>query len=95
MNKTSEKQANIRLVQNPLTYNDLMPDYRYELEGEVEQDAMNMYSDLVDFLRTNEGIIVTEPFNSREDYVKGFKKAVAIVRLWIDTIYLQQEQQEK
>ena len=47
-----------------------------------------MYNNLVDFLFTNEELPVNENYTNREDYVKGFQRALAIVKLWIDSMYL-------
>lgn len=85
-----EQGVAIKLVENPLTIRNMLPTYYYQFqEAEIPEEAKNMYESLVDFLVTNEELAVNEPVISREDYVKGYQKALAMTRLWIDSIYLQ------
>lgn len=82
--------AAIKLVQSPLTASELLPKYMYQLQsGVISEEAKNMYSELTDFLLTNEELAVDLGNSDRDDYVKGFQKAIALVRLWIDSIYLE------
>lgn len=80
----------IRLVESPLTIANMLPAYFYQFQaGNVSVESEEMYNQLVDFLRTNEELAVNDNFVNRDDFVKGFQKAVAMVRLWIDSIYLE------
>jgi len=86
---TEEESVAIKMIQNPLTFRDLIPDYSFQFEtGEVSEEAVQMYEEFLQFLQTNEELSIQESdFISRDDYVKGFKRAVAMMRLWIDSIY--------
>ena len=85
----SQKEATIKLVQSPLEIMSMLPNYRYEFqEGQVSEESQHMYSELLDFIETNQELVLNEPIMSREDYTKGFQKAIALTRLWIDSIYL-------
>ena len=80
----------VRLVEMPLTVRGMLPSYQYQFQsGQVSEEATQMYEELVNFLITNEELAVNEPTVSREDYIKGFQKALAMTRLWIDSIYMQ------
>ena len=48
-----------------------------------------MYQSFIDFLVTNEELVINEPTISRDDYIKGFQKSLAMLKLWMDSIYLQ------
>ena len=87
--------VNVRLVQSPLSVAELFPDYRYEFESQhIAPESQNMFNNLAEFIHTNEELAVSTDYTSREDYVKGFQKALAITRLWIDSIYLDSEAQD-
>lgn len=86
----SEQQVAIKLVESPLTIRNLLPNYFYQFESvEVSQESAEMYQSFIDFLVTNEELVVNEPTISREDYIKGFQKSLAMLKLWMDSIYLQ------
>lgn len=83
------KAATIKLVQSPLEIESMLPNYRYEFqEGQVSEESQHMYSELLGFIETNQELVLNELIVSREDYAKGFQKAIALTRLWIDSIYL-------
>ena len=85
----SQKEVSVKLIQLPLEISDMFPNYKYELQnGEVSKESSQMYTELLEFLTTNKELILGEPVVSREDYVKGFQRAIALTRLWIDSIYL-------
>lgn len=88
----TQKEAAIRLVKSPLSVTEIFPTYRYEFQsGKVSEEAAHMYSELQEFINTNAELITSEQVNSQEDYVKGLQKALALTRLWIDSIYLSTE----
>lgn len=88
--QNTEQGVAIKLVESPLTIRNMLPAYYYQFQaGDIPEEAKKMYENLVDFLVTNEELAVNEPVISREDYIKGFQKALAMTRLWIDSIYLQ------
>lgn len=90
---TQQSTVAIKMVQSPLTFNELMPSYRYQFQmDEPSEDADEMYSEMVSFFNTNEELAFpSEEVSHRDDYVKGFQKAMALTRLWIDSIYLSRE----
>lgn len=79
----------ISLVQLPLTIDELVPKYQYKLSDSVPDESTGMYLTLVDFLKENPELATSAEFSTREDYVHGFSNALAIVRLWIDSLYVQ------
>lgn len=84
-----ENQVSVKLIEKPLTVRDLLPPYQYQFQtGEISEESTHMYEDFIDFLVTNEELIFNESMISREDYVKGFQKSLAMIRLWMDSIYL-------
>ncbi len=82
------EEVAIKLVQQPLSLKDLLPKYQFQFQDmTVPVEATNMYSELVDFLVTNEELAFMN-LQPQEEYVKGFQRALSMVRLWIDSIYL-------
>ena len=91
---TQQEGVAIRLIETPLTINGMLPAYYYQFQaGTVSEEASHMYDELIGFLRTNEELVINESVNSRDDYVKGFQKALAMTKLWIDSIYLQESEE--
>ena len=83
---TEPKQ--IVMVQSQPTIHDLIPDYQYQFQDEVpDREAAHMYSELLEFLSTNVDLALVN-INDKTEYSNGFKKAIAMVKLWIDSIYL-------
>lgn len=80
----------IKMVQAPLTLRELLPTYQFQFQsGEISDEAVRMYEEFVEFLTTNEELAVPEnDLPHKDEYVKGFQRAVALMRLWIDSIYL-------
>ena len=79
----------VKMILNPLVLKDLLPDYSFQFQsGEVSDESKDMYRELVEFLNTNEELAFPDNINSREDYIKGFQRSIALVKLWIDSIYL-------
>ena len=84
-----EQQIAIKLIESPLTIRNLLPTYFYQFQsGDVSEESLRMYEDFIDFLSTNEELVINEPTISRDDYIKGFQKALAMFKLWMDSIYL-------
>lgn len=76
----------IEIVQAPLRYEDLLPDYRYNFVGEqASEEAEEKYNELLDFININDEIAVSFPYTSRSDYTGGFARALAMVRLWFES----------
>lgn len=89
MKRTPIQNAlDVVLVQNKPTIQKLLPDYQYQFQNIPQStDATAMYQSLVEFLETNEELALSYEQNS---YTEGFQRAVALTRLWIDSIYLQE-----
>ena len=83
----------IQMVQEPITMKDLLPNYSYQFQSvEIPEEAVSMYRELIEFFKTNEDLAMPDKsVVSDESYIKGFQKAVALTRLWIDSIYLTDE----
>ena len=83
---TTPKQ--IIMVQSQPTIRDLLPDYAFQFQDEAPSEESNhMYLELLDFLSTNEEL-ATMNINDKTEYSNGFKRAIAMVKLWMDSIYL-------
>lgn len=84
----------IKLVQQAPTVHDLLPDYQYQFNNFTPSDESGkMYSALVDFICTNEEIALTDIIQ-KDEFSKGFKRAVALTRLWLDSLYITKESGE-
>lgn len=76
------------MVQTAPSFQDLLPDYQYQFQNVPSSDeAVLMYQSLVDFMETNSELALNG-IEDKDEYKKGFKRAVALVRLWIDSLYL-------
>lgn len=83
------ENLNVVMVQNATTFNDLLPDYQFQFQGkQPSQEAESMFSSLVDFIQTNEEMAVMN-IETKDEYVKGFKRALALTRLWMNSLYLE------
>lgn len=84
-----QPQYDIILSKEKPSIQDLIPKYRYEFQNLIiNNESTNMYEDLIEFLKTNEYLAIEES-GLTEDYIKGFKKSLALVRLWLDSLYLE------
>lgn len=83
----------IQMIQEPTTIKDLLPNYSYQFQSvEIPAEAASMYEELIEFFRTNEELAVPDnSVVSGESYIKGFQRAMALTRLWIDSIYVSGE----
>lgn len=89
----SEKTATIKLVQAPPDIKNLFPAYRYEFQSrEVSEESEHMYKELLDFIDTNKELALD---GAGTEYNAGFQKALALIRLWIDSIYIKPEGEGK
>ncbi len=87
-----QSNVNVKLVQHPLSVKDVIPTYSYQLQGvNISQEASHMFQDFLDFLGTNEELIFQETSNQSE-YIKGFQRAVSLLSLWVDSIYVTEEE---
>lgn len=78
------------MIQTAPIFQDLLPDYQYQFQDiPSSEEATAMYQSLVDFLETNSELALSD-IADKEEYKKGFKRAIALVRLWIDSLYLEE-----
>ena len=88
MERTPIQTNSVAMVKLPPIVESLYPDYRYQFQSkEVPEEADHMYSKLQDFIKTNSELVQ----NNQDSFSSGFKNALAIVRLWIDSIYVEKE----
>lgn len=86
----------IRLVNPPVSIESVFPKYKYEFHGgEVSEEAQYMYQELIEFISTNEELVMDELTSAHPDYLKGFQKSLALTKLWIDSIYLKSSQEKE
>lgn len=82
-----ENQLSIKLVKEPLQIADFIPTYSYKFEeANISDEAPKMVKSFYDFLETNKELIVDDEVTSEN--IEGFKKALALFKLWIDSIYI-------
>ena len=89
--QTNLENLAVVMVQNSTTFSDLLPDYQFQFQGrEPSQEAENMYNSLVDFLHTNEEMAIMS-IENKDEFTKGFKRALAMTRLWMNSLYLSEK----
>lgn len=87
-NYSTPADVQVQVLQEPVGLARVTPDYRYGITNyNVEPEADEMWADLMRFLAENESMIPKD-VSSTADYVEGFKRSLALVRLWIDGIYV-------
>ena len=88
MEKIIQPQYEIILLKEKPSIQDLIPKYRYEFQNLIiNSESTNMYESLIDFLKTNEYLAIEES-GLTDEYIKGFQKSLALIRLWLDSLYL-------
>ena len=89
-NEGTSKSLNIRIVENPITVEAILPSFHYQFDGvKVLKESEDMYKNLIEFLTTNEELIPADSCVSKSDYIRGFQKSLSLVRLWIDSMYIE------
>lgn len=90
------KEYIIEVIHDNITLNELIPKFRYQfqnlqpnLQSEVD------FSDLLEFLETNQDLLIHPDTINRQSYIQGFQTALAIIRLWIDSKNLEVGKAEK
>ena len=82
-----QPQYEVVVSQEPIRFTDLVPKYRYEFQNiPLSEESSHMYQSLIDFIGTNENLALEG--NCTEDYQRGFQRAIALTRLWIDSLYI-------
>ena len=93
--QSEHPEMSVRLIHERPTLDSLLPDYRYEFTSqEVSSDAESMYSSLLDFLTTNQQLALDMGNDDIRAYSDGFRRSVALVRLWIDSMYIESTNNE-
>lgn len=81
---------NVTKVYDGLTVSDVFPKYSYQFEGLQEHEqAKAMYASLQNFIAENTGLL---PANITEAYATPFADAMAIVRLWLSSLYIGEQE---
>ena len=98
-NNMTIPKANIVLVTKPLEVQDLLPKVEFILSNmSVSSEAKDLQNMLVAFLKENESLVNNgEPLKEHQsvrDFTDGFRNAIAIVNLWIDSLYVTGVQDE-
>ena len=83
-------------VVRPLSVSEFTPVYDYQLTGlKVSDDAVALKEMFISFLDENKELVLNgidaTNIPQREMFTQGFKNAVALFRLWIDSINIIQE----
>ena len=79
---------NVVRVQLPPTVESLIPEYRYKFEtAKVPTEADQMYESLLQFIRQNTDLIQSD----QNTFTEGFKNSLAVIPLFIDSIYLESQ----
>lgn len=87
----SEPAAEIVAVMRPIHVTDFLPKVAYQIQGaEVSTEALELKEALEAFLEKNQevipnGAVTTDP-DALEQFTKGFRNAIALVELWIDSM---------
>lgn len=84
----SDELVTIEFIPAKMELDDFLPKYEYILKGkEVSDDSKYMKESLVGFLALNQELII-HPQGDTDEYIRGFKQAIAITKLWLDSIYV-------
>ena len=92
---TSIPKIDIVTVMKPLDVHDFLPRVEYMLKGaSISSEAKDLQSMLQAFIEENKELINNgEEFKNDTDmrlFTEGFRNALAIVNLWIDSLYITQ-----
>lgn len=84
------KEYDVIVTQEGVTFKDLIPKIRYEFypKRPVPDEATNMYHSLLDFMETNQSLVLTG--NTSWEFVEGFSQSLALVRFWIESLYVEE-----
>lgn len=82
----------VELIPPELELSDFIPKHQYKFNNtQVSEEASEMYGSLKSFLELNQELITNQNISDPEEYAKGFRQAIAICGLWIDSIYIERE----
>ena len=81
-------QYEVVMSQEPAKFADLLPKYRYEFQSiTIPEESNQMYQSLIEFIETNQSLALSGEIT--DAYQKGFQNCLALVRLWVDSLYLE------
>ncbi|WP_311481067.1 hypothetical protein [uncultured Anaerococcus sp.] len=89
--KKSESDLYIIKTKKPYTVKDYFPNYSYEYEHkDIEQESKAMIDDLHNFIENNSDLAISQYSSKDEEaIIEGFGRAIALVELYIKTIYIE------
>lgn len=91
-----DDQVTIEFLPAKLDINDFLPRFEYILKGrEVSDEAKTLKQSLVGFLELNQELLINNSGSNPEDYARGVKQGVAVCKLWIDSVFVPQDKQQK
>ena len=91
-----DDQVTIEFLPAKLDINDFLPRFEYILKGrEVSDEAKALKQSLVGFLELNQELLINNSGINPEDYARGVKQGVAICKLWIDSVFVSNDKQQK
>ena len=87
----SESDLYIIKTKKPYTVKDYFPNYSYEYEHkDIEQESQAMIDDLHNFIENNSDLAISQYSSKDEEaIIEGFGRAIALVELYIKTIYIE------
>lgn len=90
--KKSENNLYIIKTKKPYTVKDYFPNYSYDYEHkDIEQESKAMINNLHDFIEDNSELAISQYSSKDEEaIIEGFARAIALVELYIKTIYLEE-----
>ena len=89
--KKSESDLYIIKTKKPYTVKDYFPNYSYEYEHkDIEQESKTMIDDLHNFIENNSDLAISQYSSKDEEaIIEGFGRAIALVELYIKTMYIE------
>lgn len=87
----SESDLYIIKTKKPYTVKDYFPNYSYEYEHkDIEQESKTMIDDLHNFIENNSDLAISQYSSKDEEaIIEGFGRAIALVELYIKTMYIE------
>ncbi len=87
----SESDLYIIKTKKPYTVKDYFPNYSYEYEHkDIEQESQAMIDDLHNFIENNSDLAISQYSSKDEEaIIEGFGRAIALVELYIKTMYIE------
>lgn len=76
----------------PYTVDDYLPKYSYDYDHTaIDEESKAMIQSLQDFIKDNAELAINDYHSASEEaIIEGFARAIAIVELYIKTMYLEE-----